>query len=157
MADPVPQDVAAKGFEFFWPLRLTLRGRREFPENVGNMSGWESDRYQQATTADRLGEDEVSEDFGVRRAMSVRCRGTPRVQTKLSAGLAPDEHATCFTDAADMPGRRRVVAARAHAKEVEASSAPSRMFTLAMMTELPSYLRYPLLGRDRLAGLARLP
>ena len=32
-------EVAAKGFVFFWPLRFTFLGRRELPENVGNMFG----------------------------------------------------------------------------------------------------------------------
>jgi hypothetical protein len=32
-------DVAAKGFVFFWPLRLMLRGRREVPVKVGNIFG----------------------------------------------------------------------------------------------------------------------
>jgi hypothetical protein len=31
------QDVAAKGFIFFWPLMFTFRGRRELPEKVGNI------------------------------------------------------------------------------------------------------------------------
>lgn len=33
------QEVAAKGFVFFWPLKFTFLGRRELPENVGNMFG----------------------------------------------------------------------------------------------------------------------
>lgn len=67
-------------------------------------------------------------------AESLRCRGTDQIAGRTRA---PDEHATCFTNVEVMSGKvRRVVSELGACEEGEARSAPSRMFRLAMMTEL---------------------
>ena len=77
------QEVAAKGLRFFWPLMLTFRGRREFPEKVGNilMAVWAGDGPAAARRPSQIEEsfsDTVSEG-GLHSTASVRQK--PRLQS----------------------------------------------------------------------------